>query len=164
MRGATYKNMIVVDHSKPDDLVVQIAQTLPPGRALDLACGAGRNTVWLAEHGWIVEAVDKSPSLPITPYTHTVWADFEKHEYKIAPNRWDLILMSLYLQRDLWPSAKLGLKPGGVIIVIVLLEDPAKEGRFRARPGELRDAFEDLKILHYAESEGLAKLAARKPY
>ena len=33
---------------------------LAPGRALDIACGEGRNAVWLAEHGWRVTAVDLS--------------------------------------------------------------------------------------------------------
>ena len=34
----------------------------PPGRAIDLAAGEGRNTVWLAERGWRVTAVDFSGS------------------------------------------------------------------------------------------------------
>jgi SAM-dependent methyltransferase len=41
-------------------LVAEIAE-IAPGRALDLACGEGRNAVWLAEHGWQVTGVDFSP-------------------------------------------------------------------------------------------------------
>src|SRR5512134_1831553 len=40
-------------------LVAEVAG-LRPGRALDLACGAGRNAIWLAEQGWRVTAVDFS--------------------------------------------------------------------------------------------------------
>src|SRR4051812_17107096 len=41
-------------------LVAETAGTLRPGKALDLACGAGRNAIWLAQHGWQVTAVDGS--------------------------------------------------------------------------------------------------------
>jgi SAM-dependent methyltransferase len=44
----------------PSDIVVEIASQLPPGRALDLACGAGRNALWLAARGWKVIAIDTS--------------------------------------------------------------------------------------------------------
>src|SRR5262249_2402451 len=42
----------------PNRLLAAEVSGLPPGRALDLACGAGRNAVWLAERGWRVTAVD----------------------------------------------------------------------------------------------------------
>ena len=55
----------------PTHLLVETARMLTPGRALDLACGSGRNAIWLAEHGWQVTAVDsrgrvlaRSPALP----------------------------------------------------------------------------------------------------
>src|SRR5215471_19399268 len=44
----------------PTPLVVRTARAAPAGDALDLACGAGRNALWLAEHGWRVTAVDGS--------------------------------------------------------------------------------------------------------
>jgi SAM-dependent methyltransferase len=44
----------------PSRFVVAEVADLPPGAALDLACGAGRNAVWLAEQGWRVTAVDFS--------------------------------------------------------------------------------------------------------
>jgi len=43
-----------------NELLVKIAGERAPGRALDLACGTGRNALWLAEHGWMVTAVDRS--------------------------------------------------------------------------------------------------------
>jgi SAM-dependent methyltransferase len=44
----------------PNRFLVAEVVDLAPGRALDLACGAGRNAVWLAERGWTVTGVDFS--------------------------------------------------------------------------------------------------------
>lgn len=46
--------------AEPNRFVVAELAGLPPGRALDLACGEGRNAIWLAELGWRVTAVDFS--------------------------------------------------------------------------------------------------------
>ena len=84
-----------VKHSTPTPLLVETAQKLKPGRALDLACGTGRNAVWLAEHGWNVTAVDGSASAieilqKLCPAVDARVADLEKHEFPIAEERWDL--------------------------------------------------------------------------
>src|SRR5579863_4144938 len=119
----------------PTPLLVETAGKLKPGRALDLACGTGRNAIWLAEHGWQVTAVDRSP---ITiPIVDTRVADLEKHEFTIGESAWDLIIVCLYFQRDLFESIKRGLKPGGVALVIVLLMEPGHEqSRFSVQPSE----------------------------
>src|SRR5262245_17370574 len=52
-----YRSREEIDH-EPASLLVEAARDLPPGRALDLACGAGRNAIWLAERGWEVVAID----------------------------------------------------------------------------------------------------------
>lgn len=44
----------------PNQFVEAELRDLPPGRALDLACGEGRNAIWLAQHGWQVTAIDFS--------------------------------------------------------------------------------------------------------
>jgi SAM-dependent methyltransferase len=44
----------------PDPTLVEVAASLPPGRALDVAAGRGRHALWLAAHGWQVTAVDFS--------------------------------------------------------------------------------------------------------
>src|SRR5689334_2140321 len=45
---------------EPAALLIEMAARLEPGKALDLACGTGRNALWLAERGWDVTAVDGS--------------------------------------------------------------------------------------------------------
>ena len=154
----------------PSPLLVEIAGKLKPGRALDLASGTGRNAIWLAEQGWHVTAVDRSP---ITiPTVDAGVADLEKHEFPIVEASWDLIVVSLYLQRDLFEPIKRGIKPGGVALVIVLLMEPGHEGsHFRAQPGELAKHFEGWEISHYREGKAsgehhdraVAEIIAKKP-
>src|SRR5579863_3577259 len=91
--------------ASPHRLVLEAARSLPPGRALDLACGTGRNALWLAQHGWSVTAVDGSPAaieilrqraggLPIAAQI----ADLENGAFTIEPARYDLIAICYYLE------------------------------------------------------------------
>ena len=153
----------------PEPLVMSIAVSLPAGKALDLACGPGRNALWLAGHGWDVTAVDGSAAgieslleraaargFPV----NAVVADLEQHQYKIEPSAWDLIVMTRYHQRDLFEPVKQGVVPGGVVIASVLLT-----GRYGAKPGELAAYFEGWEILHQREDQrekNLAEIAARR--
>src|SRR5579863_7843852 len=86
---------------------------VPPGRALDLACGAGRHAIWLRDQGWQVTAVDHEIQdiSGVTCYG----ADLEKHEFAIEPQAWDLIVCWLYWQQDLLPHIAAGLRPGGIV-------------------------------------------------
>jgi 16S rRNA G1207 methylase RsmC len=45
---------------KPDETLVELAADLPPGRAIDVGAGEGRNSLWLARKGWSVTAIDVS--------------------------------------------------------------------------------------------------------
>lgn len=161
----------------PHPLLVDSAGKLPPGRALDLACGTGRNALWLAQHGWSVTAVDVSPTAIETVlhraaqlgvHVDAKVADLENSEFTIEPGHWDLIVMCYYLQRDLFGPCKGGLTPGGVIVAITLLIEPGKENSpFRLQPGELRDYFDDCEILHYREGRdqsrhAVAEIVARR--
>ena len=51
---------------EPEPLLVEAAEFLAPGRALDLACGTGRNALYLVSLGWRVTAVDRSPADNLT--------------------------------------------------------------------------------------------------
>lgn len=154
---------------KPRAFVEEIARDLKPGRALDLACGSGNNAIWLADRGWRVTAVDRAPAID-DPRIEVRTADLEKHEYEIEPGAWDLIVMSYYLQRDLFDAIWQGLAPGGVAIIIVHLFEPGHEqSRFSLHPGELRAAFAKSEVITYREgssspgSRAVAQIAIRRP-
>ncbi len=55
-----YRASELVWGSEPNQFVRQLCQRLPVGDALDLACGEGRNALWLARLGWYVVGVDFS--------------------------------------------------------------------------------------------------------
>jgi tellurite methyltransferase len=159
-------------------LLVECASQLPPGRALDLACGTGRNALWLAERGWSVTAVDGSPAAIDTLRSRAAQlgvtvnaelADLEKMEFVIRPESWDLIAMCYYFRRDLFEPSKQGLVPGGSIVSIALLVEPGKENSpFRLQPGQLRSYFEGWEVLHEREGRDIwhhavAEIIARRP-
>jgi tellurite methyltransferase len=169
---------------EPHPLVTRFAGALAPGLALDVACGPGRHALWLAERGWNVTAVDSSPAaIEILKQRATqkrlvvnaVLADLEKHEFVIEPARYDLILVCNYLQRDLFPSIRAGMRIGGTVIAIIAMVDPDPDIRpmnpaYLLSPGELRAGFEGWELIHNFEGKppgdtprrATAEIVARK--
>ena len=157
-----YSGMDAAEAGGPTPLVERMVAGIAPGRALDLACGAGGNAVWLAEHGWRVTAVDASRAgIEIVKRRCSAVdarvADLERREFVIEADSWDLILMCRYLQRDLFEDVKRGVVVGGVVIATVLMGG----SRFSMGPGELREQFNGWEILHSHEGS-LAEIVAKK--
>jgi tellurite methyltransferase len=165
----------------PNPLLIETAARLKPGKALDLACGTGRNALWLAEHGWRVTAIDGSQAAIAILRDRATGqglamdarvADLEKGEYQIEPSSWDLIAICYYLQRDLFEPAKGGVMPGGVLLGIVHMTEPGEEPTdHRLRLGELQRNFSGWEILHHYEGKPndpahqrwVAEIVARRP-
>jgi len=167
---------------EPSPLVIRFSGELKPGRALDLACGPGRNSLYLAEKGWHVKARDGSPlAIEILRdrarernlVIDACVADLEGRGFDIEPGGYDLICDCYYLQRSLIPKMKSGVRTGGIVIAIVHLADADQpQGTpTRARPGELREFFANWKILHDYEGKSreachqrpVAEVAVQKP-
>jgi SAM-dependent methyltransferase len=158
---------------KPAPLVVEFTKSLAPGTVLDLASGPGRNAVYLAGLGWRVTAVDGSPTaIELLRASNSAidarLADLEAGEFEIPAGAFDLVLSCYYLQRSLIAPIKAALRPGGLLIMIVLLAaaDQPQGAPTRACPGELQAFFEGWRILHYRESgdgRAIAELVAQKP-
>jgi SAM-dependent methyltransferase len=145
----------------PAPLLVEVAELLPPGRALDLACGSGRNALFLASLGWQVTAVDRS-AVGIRLLRERAGgfavdarvADLEAGGFEIEPGGYDLICDFYYLQRDLFPTIREGVRPGGVFTGAIHLFQEERASSYTLQPGELRGEFDGWKILFYSESAG----------
>lgn len=125
---------------------------LTPGRrGLDVACGEGRNAIFLAQHGFQMTAVDISPrglergrqrAAEVGVAVNFVEADLE--EYRLE-ERYDLILNFNFLLRPLIPMLVDSLLPGGVLVLETILDTPSLEPghtkSFLLQPGELQRLF-----------------------
>ena len=146
------------DCRHPRDVVVRAAALLAPGRALDLACGRGRNAIFLADRGWQVTAVDVS-KIALEGISHpniaTVHADLEAGEFSIESGSYDLIVDTFYLERDLFPAIQNGLRVNGVFVAEIPMEDQDStpmNPRYLVKPEELLSIFAGWKIAFYEES------------
>jgi len=170
---------------EPTPLLRSAVEHLRPGCALDLACGAGRHSIFLAERAWNVTAVDASRiAIEILQQRATEIgvaidarvADLELGEFRMEPEVYDLVCVFYYLQRDLFSEIRAGVKTGGTVVAAIHLNDGKAEARpsnprFLLEPGELREFFRDWEIGHYregaSEEEGhhhdTAFLIGRKP-
>lgn len=110
-------------------LVEEVAD-LTPGRALDVACGEGRNAVWLAERGWKVTGVDfsdaalaKAALLAAERGVEAEWVEADLLEYAPEPESFDLVAV-LYLhlvaekRRAVLARLASAVAPDGVLLVV----------------------------------------------
>lgn len=151
-------------------------------RALDLAAGAGREAVYLAMHGFDVEAVDDDAKILARAEAlaarhgvciRTEVRDLERRESDLPVGRYDLVTVFRFLHRALFPRIERALAPGGWLVYETFRRGQERFGRpthprFLLHPGELSCAFPSLAVEHYAEldPEGgpvTARLLARKP-
>jgi SAM-dependent methyltransferase len=138
---------------------------LPPGRALDIATGEGRNAVFLAQHGFQVDAVDISEvglekarklAREAGLRIRTIPADLDI--YPIPEEHYDLIANFYFLDRSLISKIRGGLKKGGrVIFETYLIEqrDLGTKGprnpKYFLKHNELLRMFKGFRILLYRE-------------
>jgi SAM-dependent methyltransferase len=172
----------------PSPPLPMAVEGLPPGRALDLACGGGRHALFLAERGWQVDAVDGSAvglsivereadrrGLGARITTHRADLEADPPGFTLAPARYDLILDFYFLHRPLLAAVPEALRAGGRFVAAIHYEDPgtAAPHAFTLAPGELRATVEGwgFAILHAREGpstesghhHATAEIVARKP-
>ncbi len=142
---------------KPSDLLLHYYHLAKVGKALDLAAGLGRNSLFLAEKGFLVDAVDISDHAieklkTLHENINPIHADLKT--FRPQPDSYDLIVNINFLERNLFPYIKESLKKDGVLIFETFLEgSPSKNKDFLLRKNELLHSFILLEIIFYQEKE-----------
>ena len=156
----------------PARFLTQQLHRLPKGKALDVAAGPGRNALYLASHGFHVDAMDRDeqvltqlaatakqrnlPNLSVRTVdlerTTDIRPEFPKQEY-------DVIIVFFYLHRALFPALIESLKPNGVLIYETFTIDNYVHHRHPRRwefclaHNELLRLTSNLRVLSYDEGE-----------
>jgi 2-polyprenyl-3-methyl-5-hydroxy-6-metoxy-1,4-benzoquinol methylase len=151
------------------------------GTALDVACGNGRNSLWLAAREFAVRAVDRDAAaiaaLAATARTYRLrisaeQVDLETGAGMASPgSAYDVVLVVNYLHRPLFADLIAAVRPGGVLVYETFTAAQAQRGKptnpaFLLEPGELRQLVEPLEIVVEREGDfggcSLASVIARK--
>lgn len=155
-----YRQANLVWGTEPNQFVRRLCERLPVGQALDLACGEGRNALWLARVGWKVLGVDYSPvaierAKALSQQESAVVADRIRWRVvdvtvdKPRPKSADLVLIS-YVQLppeqrgQLVRSAAGAVRPGGHLVLVGHDRRNLDEGVGGPQDGELLYAPDEL--------------------
>ncbi len=148
------------------------------GKALDIAMGEGRNSIYLAQLGYEVTGIDisdvgvkKAQALAEEKHIElkTVIADLD--EYQFEEKSFDLVVCFNFLDRNLFPKIRELVSPGGLVIYETFSIDFLKYSSFKKEwvldYGELLKVFQGYRILRYREvddgQKGFASIIAQKP-
>ena len=140
------------DHS-PSQIVLKYHLLAPKGHALDIACGNGRNAIFLSQQGFQVDAVDIS-DVALNRLAgkerriNVICRDID--DWQIPQHKYRLILNIRFLDRRLFPMIKQGLQPGGVLIFESFIDEKKD---YCLKPNELLHEFGSFHILYYEEKE-----------
>ncbi|BAN03755.1 class I SAM-dependent methyltransferase [Ilumatobacter coccineus] len=161
---------------RPDALDDATAPLIPTsGRALDLACGTGAESVWLAARGLHVTAVDVSPkAVELTKQAVSMAGldgrvDVAVHDLDDgvpeSMSGFDVIVCQRFRDTSLYDVIVERLDPDGIAIVTVLSQTGATTpGSFHAPSGELAAAFDrdDCEVVRHEEADGAESIVVRR--
>ena len=167
-----------------DQYLTELEQCALQGSILDLACGQGRNGLFLANKDLNVTFADRSDTsleqvsraLSAINSTHHIWPiDLELPKTNPFEGKtFSAALVFRYLHRPLIPQLINAITPGGIIIYETFTLDNRQFGRpnnpdFLLETGELTDWFKGWETLHYFEGilsepdRAVAQIVCRKP-
>jgi SAM-dependent methyltransferase len=157
----------------PSKMVEKFYSKSPNKEALDVACGGGRHTLFLSQHGYFVDGIDIS-SVALKELEKKV--DKEKVTLIEADldsftltKEYGFIVMSNFLDRDLIKKLQNFLVKDGIFVVETYMDDEENQKRdynsdFLLRKGELLKMFEGFEVLEYIEfwNESYEKFRMKK--
>ena len=161
--NARYESGEYAARTHPSPLLAAWLDRLPRGRALDAACGRGRNAIHLAANGYAVDAMDisdvalaRARERADAAGVAVNWIEADLERSDIARDMYDVIVIARFIHRPLIPRLIDALRPGGHIVYDHHYITPVEVGgpksrRFRARPNELLERFRALRVLFYEE-------------
>ncbi|MEY4099292.1 MAG: hypothetical protein RL300_463 [Pseudomonadota bacterium] len=147
---------------------------------LDVACGAGRHMQWLAQRGCFCTGIDRSAEALAAAghFGETVQADIEGGSWPLMenslPRRFDLVLVTNYLWRPLFPVLLQSLAPGGLLLYETFAHGNETVGKpsrpdFLLKPGELLQLCHALRVVAFEDgflpdpARFVQRIAAFKP-
>jgi tellurite methyltransferase len=163
---ARYRDGAYENRTHPTALLAEWLPRLPRGRALDVACGAGRNALFLAANGFTVSALDisrvaldRGRRAADERGLEVDWlcADLDEDpERALPPGGFDVIVWVRYVHRTLMSHLIARLAVGGALLCEQHLKTEAPvagptSAEFRLAPGELRSSAASLRIAHSYE-------------
>ncbi len=164
--NAKYAAKPAPDALSPDDWLVEQVADLPPGQAVELACGPGHNAIWLALHGWQVDAVDVSATglaraqeLATRFGARVNWITADLDVFVPEPAAYDLALVFRFLDRRRLPGIiQTALQPGARLVYetfttahLARPDGHMKNPAFALATGELPRLFPQFDVVSYAE-------------
>lgn len=151
----------LLEDRKPSDKLINILEEIKGKKVLDVACGTGRNSIYLAMNGFDVDALDISQvaleTLKNKGYKNIFCKVVDLDEYEIPKNSYDLVVMTNFLDRSLISKLSNSLKLKGVLFIETYMEDQINEKTpsnpdFLLKKDELKTFFDDkFELLAYEE-------------
>ena len=151
----------LLEERKPSGKLIQIIKKVKGKKALDIACGAGRNSIYLAINGFDVESLDISQValdvLKNKGFENISCKLIDLDEYEVPVNSYDFIVMTNFLDRNIIPKLSNALKSDGILFIETYMDDivnekPSSNPDFLLKKDELKTFFNDsFEVLDYDE-------------